>query len=487
MPRITLPSAQGGLNLRDSLDNMPYTDCLQMDNVIPDVSEDRVRGGFTKISDFASNRAIRFENDYIAATANTLSLINTSTGDDTLLKGGFFSSDWKYTAFQTAGGDPLIILANGVDTVQQYDGATMTDSGYTGVDLTNLESPLTFKNRTYFVERNSLSIWYSGVQAIAGALTEFSVRGFARKGGTILTIESWSQDAGEGLSNLLAIFTTEGEVLIYGGDDPEATNWALKGVFEISKPVGKRCCLNYGSDIVVITEQGYFPLASVLSQDKANIVPISDKINNIVKGKNFSDPNWSAHWYSNDGWLFVNSPSSTRFEYEQHVLNVKTNAWCRFVGMDARDWLVIEDKIYFCNSTGIYRANNGTTDDGEPINYVKQQAYSKFNGEKVKGVQRVKIRYNTIGVVEYATRIGVDFDLGSSNFLVGTTLGLQSYWDEAIWDVDFWSDEQSVRSYKGSVFAPKGEYISIGYFGNSEQGLSFYSADVLYEAGNGDI
>lgn len=487
MPRITLPSAQGGLNLRDSLDNMPYTDCIQMDNIIPDVSEDRVRGGYTNLSGYSANRLIRFENNLLAATNNEISLINTSTGADTLLKNGFFSSEWKYTAFQTAGGNPLVILANGVDTVQQYDGSTMSDSGYTGVDLTNLESPLTFKNRTYFVERNSLSIWYSGTQAIAGALTEFSVRGFARKGGTILTIESWSQDAGEGLSNLLAIFTTEGEVLIYGGDDPEATNWSLKGVFEISKPIGKRCCLNYGSDLIIITEQGYLPLASVLSQDKANIVPVSDKINSIVKGKDFSNSNWSIHWYSNDGWLFINSPSSTRFDYEQHVLNVKTNAWCRFVGMDALDWLVIEDKIYFCNLTGIYRANNSNADNGVPISYVKQQAYSKFNGEKVKGIQRVKLRYNTLGAIEYATRIGVDFDLGSQNYLVATSLGVQSYWDEAIWGISFWSEEQAVRSYKGSVFAKKGEYISVGYFGTSEQGLSFYSSDILYEAGNGDI
>ncbi|QDP49790.1 MAG: hypothetical protein Unbinned6284contig1004_59 [Prokaryotic dsDNA virus sp.] len=487
MPRITLPSAQGGLNLRDSLDNMPAIDCLQMDNVIPDVSEDRVRSGFNKVSDFGANRLIRFENNVLAADNSKVSLINTSTGADTLLKDGFFSSDWKYTAFQTAGGNPLIILANGVDTVQQYDGATLEDSTYTGTDLTNLESPLTFKNRTYFVKRDSLSFFYSGVQSISGDLKEFSVRGFARKGGSILTIESWSQDAGEGLTNLFAVFTTEGEVLIYGGDDPEADNWALKGVFEISKPIGKRCCLNYGSDVIVITEQGYLPLASVLSQDKANIVPVSDKINSIVKGKDFTDRNWSMHWYSNDGWLFINAPSSTRFNYEQHVLNIKTNAWCRFVGMDAIDWVVVEDKIYFCNTTGIYKANDGTTDDGNPINYVKQQAYSKLNGEKVKGVQRVKIRYNTVGAIEYATRIGVDFDLGTANFLVGTSLGVQSYWDEAIWDVSFWSDTSSVRSYKGSVFAPKGEYISIGYFGNSEQGLSFYSADVLYEAGNGDF
>lgn len=484
--RVNLPTAQGGLNLRDSLDNMDFRDCFQMDNIIPDVSSDRVRKGFTEISTYGANRLINFQDDLLAAKDTEISLINQSTGDDTLLKNGFFSSDWKYTNFQTAAGNPLVILANGVDTVQDYDGVTMTDSGYTGIDLTNLESPLTFKNRTYFVEKNSLSIWYSDVQAIAGDLKEFSVRGFARKGGTILTIENWTQDAGEGLSNLFAIFTTEGEVLIYGGDDPEASNWSIKGSFEISKPIGKRCCLNYGSDIIVITEGGYLPLASVLSQEKANIALISDKINNIVKGKN-KNANWSAHWYSEDGWLFINAPSTTRFNYEQHVLNVKTNSWCRFVGMDALDWVIIGDKAYFNNLTGIYRANNGTSDNNNPISYVKQQAYNKLTGEKVKGVQRVKVRYNTVGAVEYATRIGVDFDLGSANFLVTTSLGNQSYWDESIWDLSFWSDEQSVKSYKGTVFAKKGEYISIGYFGSSEQGLEFYSSDILYSAGNGDI
>lgn len=486
MPRYTLPTAQGGLNLRDSLDSMPITDCFQMDNIIPDVGNDKVRGGYTNINDYQAKRFIRLENEMLAATDNEIVSVNTSTGVTTSLKTGLFSSEWKYSQFQTAGGNPLVFLANGVDKVQQYDGTTMSDAAYTGVDTTNLESPLAFKNRNYFVERNSLSFWYSDLQAISGALTEFSINGFARKGGSILAIENWTQDAGEGFNNLFVIFTTEGEVLVYGGDDPEASNWALKGVFEISKPIGKRCCKQYGSDIIVITEQGYFPLASVLSQDKANIVPVSDKINNIVKGKN-KNAAWSIHWYSEEGWLFINSPSTTQFSYEQHVLNIKTNSWCRFVGMDSLDWLVIGDQLYFCNLDGIFRANNGTTDNGNPITYTKQQAYNRFNGELVKGISRIKVRYGAIGAIEYATKIGVDFDLGLPNFTVSTTTGIRSFWDESLWDQAFWSDEDAVKSYKGSVFAKKGEFISIGYFGNSSQGLEFYSSEILYEGGNGDV
>lgn len=486
MGRYILPTSQGGLNLRDSLDNMPLRDCFQMDNIIPDVSSDRVRGGYTEISDYAAERFIRLDDEMLASTNSEIVRVNTSTGATTLLKDGFSSSAWKYTQFQTAGGNPLVFLANGIDNVQQYDGATMTDSTYTGISLTNLESPLTFKNRTYFVERNSLSFWYSDLQAVTGALTKFSIAGFARKGGSILTIENWSQDAGEGLTNLFAIFTTEGEVLIYAGDDPEAVNWSLRGVFEISKPIGKRCCKQFGSDIIVITEQGYFPLASVLSQDRANIVSVSDKINNIVKGKN-KNADWSIHWYSEEGWLFINSPSTTQFDYEQHVLNIKTNSWCRFVGMDSLDWLVIRDQLYFCNANGIFRANNGSEDNGTPITYAKQQAYNRFNGELVKGVTRVKVRYGALGAIEYSTRIGVDFDLGDANFTVATTSGVQSLWDEALWDEAFWSDEDDVRSYKGSVFAKKGEFISIGYFGTSSQGLEFYSSEILYEGGNGDV
>jgi hypothetical protein len=155
--------------------------------------------------------------------------------------------------------------------------------------------------------------------------------------------------------------------------------------------------------------------------------------------------------------------------------------------MDATDWVVVEDKIYFCNATGIFRANTGTEDNQEPMAYIKQQAYNRFNGEKVKGIYRVKVRYSTLGSIEYATRIGTDFKLGNPNFLVTAATGTQSYWDESYWDVAFWSDENSVSSFKGSVFARKGEFISIGYFGSSSQGLEFYSSEILYEGGNGDI
>ena len=502
MARIDIPTANGGLNLKDKLDQMDISYSFQMDNIIPQETADVLRNGSERLCTRNTEQLIGFNvvpnEAVLGADSSSIFEINLGTGDTTDLNTGFSSSDWFQAYFTDGAGGVNVFVCNGSDTPQRiYNDGTLTceDFAFTvptgagsGLDLDDLFYPLGFKNRMYFVEKDTFNLYYGGVQGIAGELTQFNVSGFVKEGGSISAIANWTQDAGTGVSNLLAIFSTEGEVLVYSGTSPEAADWALIGNYRVTRPVGNRFLSNLGGDLVMITEQGYLPLSTVLSQDRANKVSISDKINPIVKGKDFTD-NWSIHWYSKEGWLLVNAPSSTsRYKYEQHIYNTQTGGWCRFVGMDALNWLAQEERLFFCSKKGVYEANVGTTDDGHDISYVNQRAYSKLGGEQVKQPLREKPRYKSLGgAINSNVRYGIDFKLGSGQKLFNAGFGKSSYWDEAIWDESFWSDENLVEQFKSTSFSRAGDFISLGIFGSSNSELEFYSIELLYRGGNGDI
>lgn len=501
--RITIPTANLGLNVKDKLDQMAEGYSFQLDNIIPQETADIVRNGCEKVCDRATNILISFNsnnvNELIGAGNGSIFLINTADGSTTDLATGFESDDWVQSYFTDGAGNSSVYLTNGVDTPQRIyytadiEGIvtiTCEDVGYTSVDtdMNNMLGSLSLKNRNYFFEKDSMNIYYGDLQAITGALVQFNIAPFARDGGSIAGIANWSQDAGQGIDDLLVIFTTEGEAFVYEGDSPEDTNWALRGVFRISKPIGKRFHQSLGGDLMIITDGGFLPLSMVLNSDRANNVAISDKVNPIVKIKDTGTNDWSINYFSKESWVIINTPATgSQYSHEQYILNINTNAWCRFVGWNASDFVVADNRLFYANN-GVYEANVGNTDNSKNITYVNQRAYSRLLGKKVKIPIRLTPRYNSSGgFIQSNVRYGIDFKLGLKQAFKSDGGGNSSYWDEAIWDEAFWSDENVIDSYKATTYTNAGEYISVGIYGTTNQPLEFYSMDLLYKAGNGDV
>lgn len=488
--KINVPSSQGGLNLKDSLDAMEPQYAIQMDNIIPDTNRDVLRNGYVAIDTVGATSLIAHkekghETLLCAGSGKIFTLIS---GERTEVASGFSGNEWQYASFTDSSGKVSTIITNGtVDNVQRLyinNDAMAITAAYNSA--TGLICPCSFKNRMYFVVKNTLKIKYGDSQAINGDLTELNLGSIFQFGGSIVSLANWTQDAGLGMDDLLCIFTSEGEVAVYSGTSPEAEDWGLKGVFRISKPIGINPTCKIGGDLVVITQGGYFPLSGVLSQDRANKCNISDKINPIVIGKDFTK-NWCALWYAKKGWVIINAPSNdTGFQYEQHVLNSKTGGWCRFVGWDADSWVELNDNIYFCNSDGVFQADYGETDNGQKITYYLQKAYSTYDMQQVKQVLFVKERNRTLGQEYIGTRIGVDFVLEDPNAHLVPIEGSQALWDVALWDVSFWSGERPITQIKTPIFSNFGDFISIGILGQSANSLEFYGLEAKIKVGTGD-
>lgn len=487
--KINIPSSQGGLNLKDSLDAMAPQYAIQMDNIIPDTNRDVLRNGYVPVSDtgaacLMAHKEKGYETLLCADDGKIYSLID---GGLTQLASGLSGNAWQYSSFTDASGRVNTILTNGIDSVQRAyidNNALTVASAYNSSTL--LICPCAFKNRMYFAVKNTLTVKYADSQAIAGDLTELNLGSLFKFGGSIVAIADWTQDAGAGMDDLLCIFTSEGEVAVFSGTSPEADDWAMTGVFHISKPIGINCTCKIGGDLAVITQGGYFPLSQVLSQDRANRCEISDKINPIVMGKDFTK-NWMPLWYAKKGWLLINAPSEqTGYEYEQHVLNTKTSGWCRFVGWDSESWVELNDNIYFCNSDGIFQADYGETDNGDKITYYLQKAYSTYNIPDIKQVLLIKERNKTLGQAYIGTRIGVDFVLEDPYAHLVPLNGSQALWDVALWDKSFWSSERPITQMKSPIFSNFGDFISVGILGQSANRLEFYGLEAKIKVGKGD-
>lgn len=483
-----LSSSYGGLNVADALDNMQPQYAIQMDNIIPDVDGDRVRKGYIKKLSTATSVLIPI------LRGNTKKLIGAHVQDLTVYddfevessKSGFSSDNWTYADFTDGAGVVHTILANGSDTPQDYT-SSLNNVGYTLTGFPSLDCPLAFKNRLYFIS-GDFQIAYSGIQSISGELTAFDVGSFFKKGGKLLSIANWTQDAGNGADDLFVLISTEGEVLIYAGTSPETYDWRMIGTFSIAKPVGKRCWVQLGADLTLITQRGYFPLSTVLSDLRANRALLNQKIDGITQGRDFTK-RWEIHYRPSTNWLIVNVPSDTGiYSYEQHVCNLNTNAWCRFVGMDANSWAVLGDELYFCNGQGIFQADTGTTDDGANITFCLQKAYNNFGTPLKKQLMRVVPHYYSTTDETIYKKILSDFGNGKNRIFVHReNSGINTYWDTAIWDESFWSDETNVHSTRGSVTSKVGNYISVGYYGRVRNEFILYSTGLIIKQATGHI
>jgi len=276
--------------------------------------------------------------------------------------------------------------------------------------------------------------------------------------------------------------------MLYTGTNPTESDWTTLGVFTIPRPIGKRCCEMVGADIIILTENGYLPLSSVLSDLRANRTAISGKINPIVRGKNFT-VDWEVHFYSKKGFLFVNAPSNVSgYSHEQHVLNINTNAWCRFVGMDAQSWAILFDNIYFCNSNGIFKADDGTSDDGKWIVFQIQRAYNAFQLPEKKQLVRMVLRATSYENNQIYKRINTDFMVGKNRIIMSNHgTGYSSYWDEAVWDQNFWSEEADSYTERASIQSKAGSFISVGFYGRTKNELKFTSTGLMMKVCMGHI
>jgi len=390
---------------------MAITDATLMVNYFPEVGKVRLRkGSVSHSTGFTGNVDFLFEyhsgttRQLIGADATTIR--DASTEPSVELSAGLTSGQWIGTNF-----NGLLGMVNGNDLPKSYDGTTVTNMTVSGpADITQLNFIAVFKNRTYFIENNSLSFWYSELNALGGTLTEFPLYRIHNLGGKLISIANWSIDAGDGPDDYIAFFTTSGDVIVYRGSDPgDATDWFIIGIYQIGKPVNSRGVVASGGDIFVITEHGYISLSKTLTSEG---IPPPDKISGAAREAvriHGTKNGWQALNYHQGNMIIINTPTNSQFQ--QHVINSQTGSPTLFKGWNARVFGVYNKNLYFGGTDGVvYQADIGDDDSGTEIIGELRSAWSNLNIQGEKQITAFKVVHSTVGTLNMEVDVSYDFN-----------------------------------------------------------------------------
>jgi hypothetical protein len=370
---------------------------------------------------------------------------------------GLTSSIWEYTNVATAGG-AFLMAVNGVDSPLLYDGTTWSNPSITGVTSTLLSNITLFKNRVWFIEKYTLRAWYLPTLSIGGAAQYIDLSSVAKYGGHLVDLDTWTLDAGYGVDDNLVFITSTGEVIVYRGTDPaSASTWALAGVWKLGSPIGSRCMLKWGGDLLVLTYDGLMPMAQSLQSSRLDPrVALSNKIQGAITeatnlyGGDHAAVGWQVVYSAKNNAVWINVPVAEG-QQEQYVMNTITTSWCQFTGWNANCWEMFQDEPYFGGDGYVGHAwttgDTGYVDDTSSIQATALQAFNYFDGRGIKKYfTRARPSLFSNGQPAISVGMNVDFNIdqniGALNYSSSTT-GL---WDLATWDGSNWGSALAVNA-----------------------------------------
>ena len=502
----SLPAPVGGWNARDSLANMAPTDAVTLDNLFPGVSSVGLRGGWEPHATGMSGQIETLmtfnggtNDEMFAIVGGEIFDVTAAGAVGAAAVTGLTNSRFEYANITTAGGS-FLYAANGVDKPLLYNGSTWTpidgssSPAITGVTTTDLHGPTLFKNRMWFIQKDTLKAWYLPTASVGGAANVLDLSSVARNGGRLIAMATWTIDAGYGVDDNLVFITDQGEIIVYRGTDPSsASTWALIGVWQVGSPISRRCVTKYGGDLLVLTLDGLIPLASALQSSRLDPqVALSDKIQGAFAAA-------TRQYKANFGWgllynplnnaLIINIPVSTG-QQQQFVMNNITKAWCRFTGWYANAWTLLNDTPYFGTDGVVAKAwttGTGATSFADNGAAIPGRALQAFNYFETRGV----IKYFTRGRPTIysngvpAISIGVNVDFQTADIVGPLSFSPTAYglWDVGLWGQALWgSDTVVTNNFVGLQ--------GIGYcagvnFNSSSKNLTleWASTDIVYQLG----
>jgi hypothetical protein len=499
----SLPAPVGGWNARDSLANMPIEDAVTLQNWFPGVSNCVLRGGYTQYSTGLSGQVESLFNYSGGNTQKLWAVTSSGRLYDVSSAGavgapavtGLTNGRWQSQNVTTSGGSYLYAV-NGADSALIYDGSSWqavtgvsAPVAITGVTTSTLSNVTLFKTRVWFIQKNTLKAWYLPSGAVGGAAQVLDMSSFARLGGYLVGMMTWTVDGGYGMDDNLAFITSNGEIIVWRGTDPSsAATWAMAGIWALGEPVGSRCMLKYGGDVLTLTQNGLFPLSQALQSTQVDFSQaLSDKIQGAFStatatyGSTFG---WQIFYCPKQNAIWVNVPFAVGSQ-QQFVMNTITKAWCNFSGWAANCWCLFGEEPFFGGNGFVGQAWDSTyADNGTDIATNGLQAFNYF---KARGVEKIFTRARptlfTNGQPSVLVGINVNFDVSDTTSALTYTPSSAGLWDSGLWDVAVWgSGLVATANWQGVT--------GTGYCGavnlkSASQGIQieWSSTDVVYQQG----
>lgn len=289
----------------------------------------------------------------------------------------------------------------------------------TGLDPSLLSYVWSHQNRLWFVRKGTMKAYYLPVKQIGGALVEFDLAPVFSEGGELLFGTVWSTDAGDVMDDKAVFVSSKGQVAIYSGTDPNSSStWSLQGVYDLAPPIDKHAHYSYGGDVMLIQEDGILPLSEGITrggQDAYRVAVtrlIETDWQRAIARRSSANPIAATLWDSR-GMLVVSTPEKEGSLPVSYVCNTAYRTWCRYVGWDVQSSVIHNDKLYFCDKSGVvFQAEVGGDDDGTLYTGHYVPKYSDLGSAALKSLSQicficrapVKVTIGATGLKDYENK-----------------------------------------------------------------------------------
>jgi hypothetical protein len=470
--------APEGINRTDAVMAMPPSDCIDLYNAVRDEMGLRTRLGYEEhvtglgsavrsVLAFAGSDATKDKlfaccedgiYDCTTSTATPTRVYEFATKNTTSGRG-------NASVYVSAAGHFLVYCdeTNGYirfdeDTttwaaVAAGAGAGQINGTYTGggaVDPADFAFVCPWKNRLWFVERDSARAWYADVGVHSGDVAQFDFGNRFPHGGTLVGLWSCTLDGGAGVDDYLVAVSSAGDVVVYQGTDPSsAASFALKGSWFIgSTPAGRRIATDVGGDLLLMSLLGAIPLSRLISgqvvaaagtYETYKIAPIFRRLAQEKR----NETGWEVKLHPGDGTLLINVPSTEGGD--QLAMGLSRKSWGRYRDLPVACMETWGGKLYFGTSDGRLCINDGWLDntlrDGTPGSAIEAAVLTSFQTGGFAGVKRVQFirpRFLSEGaVVGFKAKAAFDFDFSEVSGSPAPGTAVDS-WDSGLWDAAVW-------------------------------------------------
>lgn len=493
---VALPAPWKGLNTRDRLEETDPGYATVLINFIPGNSEVNLRKG--RVLQATGMPALPIESLMecaIGGAPRLFAAIGTEIYDVTAVGAvgsasvtGLSNARWQHTMYATTGGQ-FLVCVNGADGVRTFNGTTWAEQTINGVDAATLVGVAAHKARLWFVQAGTLKAWYLPPLAIAGSTSGLNLGPIAKRGGTIQALSGWSVDAGDGADDYLVFVTSEGECIVFAGTDPNSdATWSHIGTYQTDRPMGRRCLVKFGADLLILTSSGVVSVSGLLNT-QSRWASISELLRDDFQTLALANRNsfgWEIAHYPKRGWLITNVPTADgRFDqYLYNSLLPPPSGWCQLKEQNASCWGFLDGDIYFGGIGIVYKADTDGNDAGEDIVGRAQWAWSRFETglQKRFTLARPHMRCNVKPTPQLEMR--TDYDISPPTSVPTLAASFEGgRWNVSDWNEAEWAAETDVYSQWISV-------SGIGHVGGlrltlSSSGTDFalVGAEVAFEAG----
>lgn len=416
---------------------------------------------------------------YTEATTSWIKVVQAATtvwAPNTVYGAGASVSNGGLTYNTVAGGTSAVAPATGPSGT----GAAIVDGSVTwvytpsitGVDPATFAFVMVWKNRLWFVQKDTGFAWYlepgfGAGGALFGPAISFNFGAQFKNGGPLVGLYSWTVDGGSGPDDRLVAISGGGDVVIYAGTNPGAAatfglvgRWYVGGV-----PAGRRIATDHGGDLLIMSTTGILSLSQLVAgvfdvQRLYSTYKIANLFTRLAATYG-SLRGWALRLHPEDNSLIVAIPVADGQPTNQLVQSNITRGWSQYRNLPLLSMEAWGGKLYFGTADGRVCINTGYLDgllisDPNAFAAITCSGVTRFSNLG-RGTQKqlTQIRPTIIsegGSISQTAQARYRYDLTEAIPPAGATNPGGSLWGSAVWGVSLWGGAYStVQNVGGAV------------------------------------